>query len=229
MKLKNIRNGVLVILAMLTFSFTNRGISHSASHKLYDEIDATTEKPQYAVFEKALEGFTQLAESGKLGNNHLLTLIDFSRSANEKRLWIIDLQQKKILYHTLVAHGRDTGQEFAKSFSNAPHSHKSSLGFYITGNTYYGKHGLSLRLEGVEKGFNDNARERAIVMHGADYVSKDFIQKYGRLGRSYGCPALPTKKAKAIISLLAHETCVFMYYPSEEYLNHSKLLQDNAS
>ncbi|HMP98429.1 MAG TPA: murein L,D-transpeptidase catalytic domain family protein, partial [Cyclobacteriaceae bacterium] len=162
-------------------------------------------------------------EKNKLGNKHILTLIDFELSSTVKRMWIINLEEKRLLMHTLVAHGKNTGEEFANSFSNTPHSNQSSLGFYITGKTYYGKHGLSLRLHGMEQGFNDKAEDRAIVLHGADYVSSDFIKKNGRLGRSQGCPAVPMDSYQTIIQLIADKTCMFIYHPQPNYNKESKL------
>src|SRR5690606_20192866 len=131
--------------------------------------------PKLESFSKALEGFYKMKEQG-LVSKDILTLIDFSLSSNTKRLWIIDLSTNTVLYNSLVAHGRNTGNEFAKSFSNQAESYKSSLGFYATGEVYHGKHGLSLKLDGLEPGVNSNARNRAVVMHGADYVSESFIK-----------------------------------------------------
>src|SRR5690606_4161345 len=119
---------------------------------------------------------------------------------NKKRMWVIDMTTNTVLMHSLVAHGRNTGDVFAKNFSNASESYKSSLGFYLTGETYTGKHGMSLKLDGLEKGVNDNARNRAVVIHGADYVSDSFIKNNSRLGRSLGCPAVPRELTKQLIS-----------------------------
>jgi hypothetical protein len=186
---------------------------------LYNAIHfGDSERPQFDVFEKALAGYQLLAQSGKISNKEVLTIIDFRRSSNEKRLWVIDLKEKKILFHTLTAHGRNTGNLFAESFSNVPNSNQSSLGFYITGQKYIGKHGVSLKLHGVEKGINDMAEARAIVMHGADYVSDSYIKKYGRLGRSFGCPAVPMGLHEELIPILAGGTCLFIYYPDARYL-----------
>jgi hypothetical protein len=149
-------------------------------------------------------------------------MIDFRKSSNEKRLWVIDLEEKKILFHSLTAHGRNTGNLFAENFSNTPNSNQSSLGFYITGQKYLGKHGISLKLHGIEKGINDMAEARAIVMHGADYVSESHIKKYGRLGRSFGCPAVPMGLHKEIIPFLEGGTCIFIFYPDPNYLGKSE-------
>lgn len=170
------------------------------------------ELPQLQSFTSALKGFYNLKEKGIIKKN-ILTIIDFSLSANSKRLWVIDLTTKTILFQSLVAHGRNTGEEFATSFSNAAQSFKSSLGFYTTGEVYHGKHGLSLRLDGLEKGVNDNARNRGVVIHAADYVSATFIKNNKRLGRSQGCPAVPVGLSKEIISTIKDKSCLFIYHP----------------
>jgi len=143
----------------------------------------------------------------------ILTLIDFSLSANSKRLWVIDLATKTILFQSLVAHGRNTGEEYANNFSNEAQSYKSSIGFYATGEVYIGKHGVSLRLDGLEKGINDNARSRGVVMHAANYVSASFIKNNKRLGRSQGCPAVPMNLSKALIGIIKDKSCLFIYHP----------------
>ena len=186
-------------------------------------------KPDYDLFKKGLIGYLNLKSQNKLADNGLLTLIDFRMSSNKKRLWVIDLKKHKVLYHTLVAHGRNTGNEFAKTFSNVPNSNSSSLGFYVTGETYYGKHGLSMRLDGVESGFNNNARRRAIVMHGADYVDKSYTKSYGRIGRSFGCPSIPMSYHKDMIPKLANKSCLFIYYPDANYLENSSLIDEEVA
>jgi hypothetical protein len=170
--------------------------------------------PKQEIFTKALKGFYLLKEKGLVQKN-ILTLIDFSLSSNTKRLWVIDLTTNTILYNSLVAHGRNTGDEFANSFSNAAESFKSSLGFYATGESYKGKHGQSLRLDGLEKGVNSNARNRAVVIHGANYVSDAFIKNNSRLGRSLGCPAIPEELTKEIINTIKDKSCLFIYHPSK--------------
>lgn len=173
--------------------------------------------PKLESFKEALEGFNKLKAKGVVSKN-ILTLIDFSLSANKKRLWVIDLDSETVLFHSLVAHGRNTGQEFANSFSNAAESYKSSLGFYVTGELYTGKHGRSLKLDGQEPGINDNARNRAVVVHGADYVSEAFIRNHKRLGRSQGCPALPVEMNEKIINVIKEKSCLFIYHPSKSSL-----------
>lgn len=169
--------------------------------------------PKQDSFTQALKGFYQWKEKGSIQKD-ILTLVDFSMSSTEKRLWVIDIKNNSILFQSLVAHGRNSGDEFATNFSNTPESHKSSLGFYATGETYIGKHGYSLRLDGLEKGINNNARKRAIVMHGATYVSKEFIQNNGRLGRSFGCPSVPEELTKELIDIIKNQSCLYIYYPT---------------
>ena len=179
------------------------------------------ELPRFEIFTQALKGFYLLKEKGLIQKN-ILTLIDFSLSSNTQRLWVIDLDANTVLYNSLVAHGRNSGDEYAANFSNSPESFKSSLGFYATGEIYKGKHGESLRLDGLEKGINDNARERAVVIHGADYVSNSFIKNNKRLGRSLGCPAIPVELTNKIIQTIKDKSCLFIYHPSngEEIMSH---------
>jgi hypothetical protein len=177
------------------------------------------------AFEKALTGIYHLTSKGDLNKPHLLTLIDFSKPSSQDRLFVIDLKRAKILYQSLVAHGRNTGEDMARNFSNTPESYESSPGFYLTAETYQGKHGLSLRLDGLEKGINDKARDRAIVIHGADYVSKEFAAAHGRLGRSQGCPALPRNLTAPVIETIKDGSILFIYAPQTSYLKASTLLQ----
>jgi hypothetical protein len=154
----------------------------------------------------------------------ILAIADFSQSSRHKRLYVIDLKENKLLYNTYVAHGRNSGEEFARQFSNKNSSYQSSLGFYRALSTYQGKHGLSLKLQGLEENINHRALERAIVMHGADYVSEEFIRRTGRLGRSQGCPAVSVDDTKKLIPLLCNGAGLFLYYPDNSYLKNSKLL-----
>ncbi|MFP4470691.1 MAG: murein L,D-transpeptidase catalytic domain family protein [Bacteroidales bacterium] len=191
---------------------------------LYDEIGLINQSyPPYDVFAMALKGYQNLKASEKV-NKDILTVIDFSKSSNEKRLWVIDLNTKKVLFNDYVAHGRNSGNEFANNFSNLPQSFMSSIGFYLTAETYHGKHGLSLRLDGIDGDFNYNARSRAIVMHGADYVSEDFIKKYGRLGRSYGCPSVSMDIFNDVIDTIREGSLLFIYYPHKDYPERSAVL-----
>lgn len=179
--------------------------------------------PKLESFAKALKGFYLLKEKG-LVKKDILTLVDFSLSSNSKRLWVIDLATNTILYNSLVAHGRNTGEEFANNFSNAAQSFKSSLGFYATGEIYSGKHGMSLKLDGLEKGINDNARVRGVVIHAANYVSNAFIKNNKRLGRSQGCPAIPEELSKGIINTIKNKSCLFIYHPTKNSKAASKLV-----
>jgi hypothetical protein len=177
------------------------------------------------AFQFALKGFNKLKESGQLLNSSVLTIIDFSQSSKNKRLYVIDLYKKALLFNTYVAHGKNTGGEFAERFSNIPGTFQSSLGFYITENMAIGsKVGLSLLLKGIEKGFNDHAREREIIIHGADYATEDFIQRNGRLGRSYGCPSLPPDMIKPVAETIKDGSLLFIYKNDESYIRKSSVL-----
>lgn len=169
--------------------------------------------PNQDSFTEALKGYYSLKAKGLIKKD-ILTLVDFSLSSNSKRMWVIDLTTGNILFHSLVAHGRNTGEEYASNFSNSAESFKSSLGFYATGEIYSGKHGMSLKLDGLEKGVNDNARARGVVMHAADYVSNSFIKNHQRLGRSQGCPAVPGELSNEIIRTIKDKSCFFIYHPS---------------
>ena len=167
-----------------------------------------------AALNIALNGYYELKRKNLIQVDSLLTIIDFSRSSNDKRLFILDLKNKEIVKNTLVAHGMNSGVIEATYFSNKRNSNKSSLGLYLTNKTYFGKHGYSLRIKGMNEGLNDNAFKRAIVVHGADYVSNNYIEKYGRIGRSFGCPALPFEETEKIIDLIKDGSCLFIYHPS---------------
>ncbi len=176
----------------------------------------------YEVFKKGYIGYLNLKQEGKLSaDKQILTICDLSMSSNEKRMWILDIATRKILLNTYVAHGQGTGNEYANKFSNIPNSHQSSMGFYVTGATYLGKHGNSLRLTGMDEGYNCNAMDRAIVIHGAEYVSEDFIRSHKRLGRSWGCPAVSVDVSDDVINYIKEGTCLFMYFPQEQYLADS--------
>ncbi|MBB6371542.1 murein L,D-transpeptidase catalytic domain family protein [Chryseobacterium shigense] len=201
--------------------------SASLSEELYKSIQFDPEHElNYEVFAKALTGFENLKKAGLLNqDSHLLTICDFSMSSNTKRLWVIDTNEKKVLFNSLVAHGKNTGEEFATNFSNTESSLQSSLGFYITDATYQGDNGYSLKLLGMDKGYNDAAYRRAIVMHGADYVSDDFASMHKRIGRSWGCPAVPRALTQPIINTIKGRNCLFIYYPDQKYLSSSEWLK----
>jgi hypothetical protein len=203
----------------------NSKVSFAAKCKsFYQELVAEDYSlPNFESFSKAFEGYEQLKNQGKIEND-ILTIVDFSLPSTEERMWVIDMKTKTILLQSLVAHGRNSGDNVATSFSNVSESFQSSLGFYTTGEVYQGKHGFSLRLDGLEKGINDNARNRAVVIHGADYVSKSFIKQHGRLGRSQGCPAVPYEVHETLINTIKNKSCLFIYHSSRNYVVKSKLV-----
>ncbi|AVR47410.1 hypothetical protein C7S20_09915 [Christiangramia fulva] len=239
---------ILTVIGVLIFSFafssTDAIIRENKSTKtpelnLPSELNKTFEEktadlykkfslknsnlPALPTFERAFKGYTKLQKSGKV-SNHLLTIIDFDLSSTKKRMWILDMDTEEVLFNTYVAHGQKTGVEFAKSFSNKVNSHKSSLGFYVTGKTYYGKNGLSLFMDGMEKNFNSNARKRYVVIHGADYAEPSFIKSHGRLGRSYGCPAVPKAIAENLINSIKGKSVVYINKSDQDYLSKSQFL-----
>ncbi|AZI27018.1 hypothetical protein EA772_17380 [Pedobacter sp. G11] len=179
------------------------------------------------VFEKALTGFYNMKYSGLLHSKSILTIADFDQESSKKRLFIIDLAQKKLILNTWVAHGQNSGGDKPTYFSNTQNSNQSSLGFYLTGEIYYGKHGRSLKLDGMDRGFNNHARERAIVVHGADYVCQETINQLGRLGRSQGCPAVPTKLANKVIDAISDRTVLFINNSDQQY--HSSFLNETLA
>jgi len=194
----------------------------------YDHLGAEQQGLRFEVFQKAMTGYLNLRETGHLSTaQQHLTVVDFDLPSTEKRLWVLDLASNKILFHTLVAHGHNSGENGASQFSNTNESNMSSLGFYVTGHEYEGKHGHSLRLQGVDEGFNTNAFTRSIVMHGADYVSESFIKQNGRLGRSLGCPALPLDQYAQIIDQVKGGSCLFLNKSNAGYT--SKYLNQNIA
>jgi len=193
-------------------------------HNLYTECELN-DKLEFTVFKQALAGYNSL----ELSNKKILSIIDFSKPSTEERLFIVDLENPKLLLQTLVAHGKNSGLMNATRFSNRSGSRKSSLGFYITGSTYRGRHGYSLLLHGVEKGINDNARQRGVVIHGAKYVNKKFIGQNSHLGRSWGCPAVSYKLSKKIINLIKDGSCLYIYADDETYKQRSVFVEANLN
>jgi hypothetical protein len=191
---------------------------------LYSELGLSQAGLGEQVFGKALHGLRKLSAEGVVRNDNVITIIDFTQPSNQKRLYVVDLANRKILFNTLVAHGRNSGTLYAKSFSNDASSLKSSPGFYTTAETYIGEHGFSLRLDGREKNINDNARNRAVVMHAANYVDQSAVNSLGFLGRSWGCPALPPSQYKAIINEIKGGTCLFIYTNDSNYQQRSSML-----
>lgn len=176
------------------------------------------------AIQHAIKGYEKLKEAGQLINQRYLTIADFSKPSSAKRLFIIDMEKMEIVVNTLVAHGRNSGVLFAKNFSNKNNSYQSSLGFYITGEIYKGKHGMSLQLTGIETGINDKAKQRAIVMHGADYVNDQLIQKQGYIGRSLGCPAVPQNQVRDIIQTIKGASLLYIYAPNNNYTKQSSYI-----
>lgn len=192
------------------------------AEQLYTEIGLDGQL-SFEAFENAIFGLENL----NFKNKNIITIIDFSRPSTEKRMFVIDLYNKNILFHTIVSHGRNSGDKYATSFSNRHGSYQSSLGFYTTENTYQGRNGYSLVLNGLEKGINDQAKARAVVVHGADYCSESFIKSTGRLGRSYGCPALPRKLSRPIINTIKNGSMVYIHANNKEYLATSKIIKNH--
>lgn len=225
---------LLLSTASLPGGFTKKGDVSAIASSVKKVSAAVTEKYNCWQLEKqgisielfsfAMKGYQYLDNLHKITNNSFLTIIDFSKPSSEKRLFVINTQTGDVVFKTLVAHGRNSGKELANNFSNAASSFASSLGFYITADVYKGKHGISLRLNGCEKGFNDKAYKRAVVMHGADYVSESFIEQNGFLGRSHGCPAVPALMSKKIIDVIKDGSCLFIYAPSKKYLSLSAII-----
>ena len=171
----------------------------------------------------AYKGHQYLVNKGQVNNADILAIADFSQSSKKKRLYIIVTKNFRVLKNTYVAHGKNTGLNYAERFSNTPESLQSSLGFYVTKSTYFGKHGLSLKLAGVERGFNDNAEARAVVIHGANYIGENRLTA-PYMGRSFGCPAVPQAQSEEVINMLKNGTCLFIYHPTQQYLHGSKIL-----
>ena len=225
MKVKVLCFLLFIIPAINQAGIARTGPVTGANNDVYASINLAGLGLPRAIFDLAVKGLEKLVSEGKLHNPDILTIADYSQSSNKKRFYVIDLKNRKLLFNTYVAHGRNTGDEFAKYFSNSEGSLKSSLGFYITEEPIVGSHtGYSLAINGVEKGFNDNACKREIIIHAAEYASEDFIRKYGRLGRSFGCPALPPEMNKPIIETIKGGTCLFIYNPDSNYLCTSSLL-----
>ncbi|MBC5772650.1 murein L,D-transpeptidase catalytic domain family protein [Pontibacter sp. KCTC 32443] len=200
------------------------------AYSLYNEMGLGQSGLKYEVFSKALTGYYNMKHQGKLSDKPVLTMVDFTKSSTQKRLWVVDIEKKEVLHHTYVAHGRNSGLEFAENFSNDDKSYMSSIGFYVTQNTYKGKHGLSLKIEGLDEGFNTNALDRCIVIHGAEYASPEVIAKAGRLGRSLGCPALPMEEHEGIINTVMGNTAMYIHANSDtytsQYLDHATAMAE---
>lgn len=226
---------ILLCLVITTgFSFKEKSIvvvtnSSVALHahtftEVYESLDLASLGLSKKAYEFALAGYERLKSGGQIIQDHILSVVDFSLPSNQKRLFVIDLLKGELLFHTFVSHGKNSGKLIAKKFSNKASSFQSSIGFYTTGEPYQGKHGLSLRLIGKEKGINDKALQRGIVVHGADYAEEGVAARQGYLGRSLGCPAVPQSIHRELISTIQNGTVFFIYAPSHIYSKHSKLI-----
>lgn len=205
---------------------TTRSSSYSISGsftKLYETLDLASIGLSQPAFEYACKGYFKLVANHEVHDGSYLTICDLSQSSHKKRLYVIDMTNQKVLINTYVAHGRNSGLDYATHFSNKPESLQSSLGFYSTASTYQGNNGLSLRMRGLEPGFNNNAWQRAIVVHGADYIGPQRLQN-AYMGRSYGCPAVPRAESGKLINLIKNGSCLFIYAKDKNYLKYSKIL-----
>jgi hypothetical protein len=221
---------IVMLFMMLMMALPAEGYSFSfeitpfqKNSSVFSKFPELRDKISSNVLSTALAGYHSLKEQGKVNRDGILTVIDFNRPSVDERLFVIDVNRGRLLYSGLVAHGRNSGDVYAQNFSNLPGSRQSSLGFYTTGDTYDGKNGYSLRLQGMERGINDNAESRSIVIHGANYVSYDFIKKYGRLGRSEGCPAISFDSFQQVINLIKGGSCLFIYHGGRDFAGKSSL------
>ena len=192
---------------------------------LYDVfVEKNPNVPNLKSFKNGMLGYYKLSDK-KLFDKEILTIIDFSLSSTKKRMWVLDMKNKKVLFNNLVAHGKNTGGEFATKFSNTVNSLQSSLGFFVTAETYYGGNGYSMFIDGMEEEFNSNARDRYVVVHGAKYANPEFISNVGRLGRSYGCPALPTGLTQEIIDVIKNKSVLYIHSSNKKYAEESKMIR----
>lgn len=214
---------VLIVSAFSQSAYAT--INHSMGHKSFSEelqiLKQAAPKLKSEILRLALTAFSHAERLG-LVHKSILTVIDYSTASSQERLWVFDLEKDQLLYETLVAHGRNSGNLYPTHFSNQGQSLQSSLGTYITANTYIGSNGYSLNLQGLEHGYNDNALSRRVVMHGAWYVSDDFVKSHGQVGRSWGCPAVKPVLAKPIINTIKDGSVLFAYYPDNNWLSHSQ-------
>ena len=225
---------LILIITFLFTSFNNSTLTEKRDLATFTESTVTpksdyldlynsfglSETIQFKAFEQAIQGWEKI----KTKNKNIITIIDFTLPSTQKRMVVLDLVKKQVLFHTIVSHGRNSGEKYATSFSNKHGSYQSSLGFYLTENTYMGGNGFSLRLDGLEKGINDQAKARAVVIHGADYCSEEVIKSTGRLGRSYGCPALPREINEDVINTIKNGTLLYIYADNQEYMASSKYI-----
>lgn len=215
---------VLLFLTLFSFHFSYSGNKEENFYKsFYNKLN--TPDISYIAFINGVKGYNKICDSLKTKFNYLC-IADFEKPSTEKRFYIINMTDTSVYHIDYVAHGKNSGVLYAESFSNLPQSNQSSLGFYLVAEPYIGKHGYSLRLDGIEKGFNDNARKRAVVMHAAEYAEPEFINQTGRLGRSQGCPAMPSEGFKKVASTIKEKSLLFIYYPNATYVTSSVWLKN---
>ncbi|GHT78603.1 hypothetical protein AGMMS50262_21410 [Bacteroidia bacterium] len=210
-------------LSVILAGTLNEWVQPSETQQLYEELNLQG-KVCYQAFNQAITGYRKIDVK-----KPVLTIIDFSKASTEERFFVIDLEKKTVLFHSFVAHGKKSGENYTTSFSNVFGSNQSSLGFFLTEQTYQGKNGLSLVINGLEKGINDNAKARSVVIHGADYCNPQLAKSMGRLGRSFGCPALPRDVAKSVIETIKDGSLIYAYSETynHEYVKNSPFLCNN--
>lgn len=219
-------NKLINVITTIIFSLPMTAMAASSlsnpNSSLQQMLHLSQKAPQLnqKVLKIALHAYQKASANGAV-KKPLLTVIDYSLPSNQQRMWIFDLSKERLLYNTYVAHGRNSGNDIPHHFSNKFSSKETSLGTYITQDTYFGSKGLSLNLQGLEKGFNDNALDRRVVIHGAWYVEPDFIKRSGHAGRSWGCPSIAQTIAKPLINIIKGGSVIFAYYPDRYYLSHS--------
>ena len=212
-----------LIAAILAAFCTGAFAENAKPHTLYSSLARSAPELNPAVLKSALSAMQCAVNNGQ-ERSERLAVIDYSQPSTARRLWIFDLRQKKLVLRDLVAHGQKSGENFATQFSNSEGSHQSSLGLFRTQESYQGTHGYSLRMDGLEPGFNDQARDRAIVIHAADYVSPLWSKREGRIGRSQGCPAVRPQVARQVVDKLKDGQFMFSWYPDQRWLKSSAYL-----
>jgi hypothetical protein len=220
---KSINNANFAAEAAARKAFEIKMVIKEAT-SIYDSMRLGRSGLNQKAFEYAWRGYHNLLKKGIVQKSNVLSICDFTQSSRRKRLYVIDVTHRKLLYNTFVAHGMNSGVEYATSFSNQPESFKSSLGFYLTKKSYTGRNGLSLKIIGLEKGYNDLAAKRNIVLHGADYIGNEYLANNGEMGRSLGCAAIPNQMNPKIIKSIKNGSALFMYYPAKKYLSSSTVI-----
>lgn len=213
-----------ILYAVLALSAVSDGSLQLAAPSQAEVLCRQAPAVNPEALRMALEALENAEAAGTAVRTDVLALIDYSRPSTEPRLWVFDLENNLLLFEELVAHGKNSGGDTPVRFSNRPGSLMSSLGVFVTANTYYGKHGYSLRLKGLEEGVNDNSMERAIVMHAASYVDPEVARRLGRLGRSWGCPAVRPEISRQLIDAVKDGALLFAYYPDDRWLSTSRFL-----